>query len=442
LKKPISTTAFLAKKRLKKRLHRAQVLADRERRNRDPLDVRVKYDPTSLIGWLSKALSIKDVARGAQLSISIPKDFSVIKSPDEVVKALARLVTITKRPEVRSIMFDHSRMETYDLAAEQAIDTIASDIHLTTRIAGRQMRLMGRYPSSSDGRRFLRSIGIIKYLKVSHEFLTEEEQSDLEIYVAHRRQGSEDVVFGRSDRKSEETRRFVDHINKCLARNGRRLSGEGIEKLSMYTGEVLANAEEHSQRGEWLLAGYLDNAAEGHFCEIAVLSFGKTIAATFRELDLDSYPMRQVGPYVVAHGERGFFSQGWGPDDLLTLVALQGGISCRNESDEMTRGQGTIDLITFFEKMHEECQGKDVKGCQMAIFSGHTHILFDGTHKLKRDSTGRDVIAFNKLNSLEDPPDDNYVRHVESAFPGTAISIRFPLQSAYTTVRERAGEPT
>ena len=331
-------------------------------------------------------------------------------------------------------MFDHSSMESFDLAAEQAIDTVAGDIELATSLSGRPMRVMGRYPKAQKATRFLRSIGIIKKLKVSHEYLPADEQANIEIFVAHRRQGTEDVVFGKADRKSAETKRFVDHIDKCLSKNGRQLSAGGIERLSTYIGEVLANAEEHSERGEWLLAGYLDNSSDGHFCEIAVLSFGKTIAETFRQLDLSSYPMLQVEPYILAHSDRGLFTKSWEPNDLLALVALQGGISCRNDSNQTTRGQGTIDLISFFERMHRECQGESGSGCKMAIFSGHTHIMFDGTHVLKKDSGGRDVIAFNKTNSLEDPPDESHVKHVENAFPGTAISIRFPLQPGYTTL--------
>ena len=65
----------------------------------------------------------------------------------------------------------------------------------------------------------------------------------------------------------------------------------------------------------------------------------------------------------------------------------------------------------------------------MAMLSGDTHILFDGTYRMGPDSTGRDVLAFNQSNSLAEPPDSNYVRHLQGVrFPGTVVSIRFPLQ--------------
>jgi len=40
----------------------------------------------------------------------------------------------------------------------------------------------------------------------------------------------------------------------------------------------------------------------------------------------------------------------------------------------------------------------------MVMLSGDTHILFDGTYRMKHDSTGRDVLAFNQRNSLAEPP--------------------------------------
>lgn len=371
--------------------------------------------------------------RSNPASLIVPAKFSVISNPEEFLDTLNELVSLRNvRGQLTEIFFDHSNMVEYDLAAEQALDTIAADYRTAFRFQNTRLRFRGTYPNDPAISRFLRAIGIIRRLGAERDQIRPDEQAGLEVFVAHRSKGAEEVVFAAQDAKSRQTRKFVDHINACLARSGRELSAEGIERLATYAGEILANAEEHSNRGEWLLAGYLDDSTDEHMCEIAVLSFGRTFAETFRALDIDSYPLRQVDPYLKAHSEKKFFSKKWELDDLLFLVALQGGISCKNSSDKDTRGKGTIDLISFFEQMHDECAQGSATPCEMAILSGRTHVRFDGTYRLKRDSTGRDVIAFNPSNSLVDAPDPDYVRRLARSFPGTIISIRFSLQPAFT----------
>jgi hypothetical protein len=366
-------------------------------------------------------------------ALVIPARFSVISNPEGFLDTLNELVSLRNvRGQLTEIFFDHSQMVEYDLAAEQALDTIAADYKTAFRYRKLRVRFRGIYPTNPRIARFLRAIGIVRQLGTRRDQIDPSEREVLEVFVAHRRKSDEEIVFASSDKKSRETRKFVDHINNCLARFGRQLSHEGIERLATYAGEILANAEEHSGRGEWLLAGYLDGATEDHMCEIAILSFGNTFADTFLALPQDSYPLRQIDPYLKAHLDKGFFSTKWRLRDLITLVALQGGISCKNASEKDTRGKGTIDLISFFEQMHQECAQGSQTPCEMAILSGKTHMRFDGTYRLKRDSTDRDVIAFNKTNSLEDAPDPNYVRRLDRDFPGTIISIRFSLQPDLT----------
>lgn len=437
MKKPPESEKTVSAKRLRKKLKRKEKLALRARAEFNPNRSRrgkLRFEPTGLLSWLSRKMgeAVTRNIRADNITVRIPKTFSIISDPEGAIEALARLVSVVSSRRVRLIFFDHQEMDSYDLAAEQIIDVVAEELDRVYRYAGWPLRIGGLYPKTDEARRFLKAIGIIKHLKLAEEYLPSEEQERLEIFVAHRRQGKEDVVVGKSDRKSNETKRFVDHINKCLKRNGRSLTAFGIERLSTYTGEILANAEEHSGRGEWLLAGYLDNSTGEHSCEIAVLSFGDSFADTFIRLDQKSFARSQIEPYLRAHRSRKLFTPSWAVDDLMTLVALQGGISSRNLSDMDTRGQGTVELIGFFEKMHDEGVGTSSGKCEMAILSGHTHIRFDGKYRLGSDSMQRDVIAFNGANSLEDPPDSHYVRRLPLKFPGTVVSIKFPLQPAFT----------
>ena len=114
----------------------------------------------------------------------------------------------------------------------------------------------------------------------------------------------------------------------------------------------------------------------------------------------------------------------------MTVIALQGHVSSKNKSDKDTRGNGSIDLIEFFQMVYKECSLVDATRdkVKMAILSGGTYILFDGTHQLVELENGIKTVTFNKMNSLDELPDPKYVRGLKGIhFPGTVISIRFPL---------------
>lgn len=161
----------------------------------------------------------------------------------------------------------------------------------------------------------------------------------------------------------------------------------------------------------------------------------QTIAETLKKLPRDHYTTQQIAPYIAKHQGRRFFGANWAEDDLLTLIALQSQVSCKNESPADTRGNGTVDLIEFFQKVHADGEeiGADGAGPRMALLSGSTHILFDGTYQLRENSNGTKVIAFNEENDLEMKPDPKYVHRLKAKFPGTVISIRFPLVGSSTT---------
>ena len=190
----------------------------------------------------------------------------------------------------------------------------------------------------------------------------------------------------------------------------------------------MGNAEDHPGFADWTIQGYLDNSLDTPICEIAIFNFGKSIAETLKELPSNSYTWLQVDPYVKLHNGRNFFSKTWSQSDLLTLIALQGHVSSKNNDLEDTRGQGMGDLIDFFQRMHNDCAPESRSKAKMVVLSGGTYILFDGKYQMRESTTHGRVIAFNAENDLHSKPDPAYVRSLESFhFPGTVISIRFPL---------------
>jgi len=421
-------------------LHRSKKFLKQQERNDQKASHKLQQPthisrPINLLNNLG--LAEQFAHHGHNFDITIPEIFSIIHNPKETLRVLCGFAeTIRKNnTKIKNITVDHGKMIKLDLSAESILDFLILEMKREEANKRKKIRFGGHYPKDAKLRRYLRAVGIIKNLKIEHEYLSEKEESTLRIFRMINKSRLQKVNVGTADIKERKVKEFVDHINSCLEDHGQQLTVSTRASLAHYTGEILGNAEEHSGLQDWTIAGYLDNEHESHLSEIAIFNFGKTIAETFKELPKYSYAYKMVHPYVEAHRRRSLFGTSWTEDDLLTLVALQGNISSKNESPEQDRGQGTVDLIHFFQNVHHECTKDTDTSCEakMAILSGNTHIMFDGTYQMKSDPSGRQVIAFNKNNDLNEPPDNKYVTHLgKASFPGVIIGIRFPMVTSQT----------
>lgn len=171
-------------------------------------------------------------------------------------------------------------------------------------------------------------------------------------------------------------------------------------------------------------------------CEVVIFNFGASIAETFERLPAEHFTRRQVQAYMDKHTQFNLFDPlMWRREDLFTLLALQGNVSTKNETDQDTRGNGSVDLIEFFQRVYRECSnGDEQQAAEMILVSGTTVIKFDGKYTMKPNAAGVKVIAFNAQNDLHDRPDRERVRRLRGvSFPGTLIGLRFPLSTGATT---------
>jgi hypothetical protein len=375
-------------------------------------------------------------ARKGRVRFEAPEDFSMMDNPIGTITALGEFAIKLTMQRVRSVRIDLSRVKSYDLAANALLDVLVEEVTVKARQTRRKISWSGSYPADVEQRRLVRSLGVIKFLEVSHEYTSSDEASFVEAFHARSKHYIRATRANETDKKSRVTQKFADHINKCLGRIGRVLQPGSRKKLCDYVSEILDNAEEHAGMFDWTIQGYLDTSSPDPICEIAILNFGRSIAKSIIELPGDHYTRNKVQPYLDAHSRNHFFSNGWHVDDLCTLIALQGSVSSKNLSDDDTRGNGTVDLITFFQKVSNECrdQAGSSGGARMTLISGSTAILFDGRYEMTKRGNGPGIIAFNEQNDLLVKPDPTCVMHLTGVpFPGTVLSIKFPLSSAGST---------
>jgi hypothetical protein len=408
--------------------------ATRKREEVFPLDI---WPTPQAPGYLQRA----------GLILAIPKVFSFIENPSETIRTLAALRTAAANPKTLQLTLDYSRCDELDLCASVVQDVLALRGKEQAKRRLYELKFPGVFSKVDDVNLLLVSQGILKQLGHPIAALMRPELKD-KMKFADLRIGKSTPPHLTSEAEVCATE-LTFFFDECLRTEGYRLADTWKAKLTDLISEVLDNCEQHGRKEDrWQTIGYYsrsDDRAEGGECHIVLFNFGDTIYESLNRDDTSAELKKQIGDLAKFHQERGFFAilgnafgiigQIWQEESLWTLYALQEGVSrFRNTPDGFDRGNGTVKMIEFFMSIASP-------NPKMAIVSGRTHILFDGTYVLKpKDKQGepRKVIAFNRENDLNLPPDSKYVRTLSENFPGTLVSLRFRLRKTdLQMIRER-----
>jgi len=355
--------------------------------------------------------------------LKIPQIFSFIDNPIETLQTIKKLETLVVPASVKELRIDHSSCKKLDLCASAVMDVTL--LQAQNRRRGNQLDLRGVYSDDVDVNMMLRGSGILK--QIAHPDSILPKAIEVTIRTCDLFSGKASRIE-RSRKCDEAATKLTDYFNKCLRMEKFELSRSGKFRLSSLITEVIGNAEEHG--GHWYTIAYFHQSEDelGH-CHIALFNFGRTISESLLEGAASEELRSRIDSLIEKHNERGFLRSllhpTWEEEALVTLFALQEGVSRLSFTKKgIDRGNGTVNMIEFFNQLAGGSQ-------RMCLISGKTYILFDGKFDLKKkvfdNGEERRVIAFNRTNSLEEPPDRDHVRTLPLGFPGTIISIRFDL---------------
>ncbi len=307
---------------------------------------------------------------------------------------------------------------------------LSLQFHYSKKLS-RRLQLSGVHSPNEPVEMMLRAAGLFKNLGIEHETRS---YADVEIF---------DLFTGRA--RTPRLRESADsevgaqmlqrYFRRCLNRNALDLTMDGRRAMLGLLGEVLDNASLHSGAPVWFVIGYMhqvdDVSKPRGDCSIAIVSPGRTFYDTLNSPGVSGDLTQKLRLLSEQHERKGFFSSGWDREVLWTLYALQEGVTrFRGQGPSGAsgrRGIGTIEMLEFFEDLVPEIYQTDTKMC---LLSGHTHITFNGKYRLRSvtvEGEDRRVIAFNEANDLNLPPDPACVTKLDARFPGTLLSMRFPI---------------
>lgn len=422
----------LSRRRWNKELRRRQKKAIFRVSQSSASPAKRPYKSAILDLFMARAAGPLSLKKAGPKTFVSPVNFSLSANPAECISYLSSIVAYVRETRRPRIILDQRRIRSLGLGADSVLGILLSEVRqeLATTPGA---YIKGFKPKAKDIQRIMDEVGSVRAL-----FMEVEEDIRLSFrsrakVFRHRHRPSDQGLGSRHfDPVSATIAEFADHLSESLSFIGRKLSVAGLDSICHYVGEVINNVEEHAGIQEWAIVGFTDPDAGTPTYSCVIFCFGKTIAETFLELPRDSYPWRLIDPYVRAHKGGSLFSSDWREEDLLTLIALQGDVSSKSVDDSSDRGQGTVELIEFFQGVTTEC-GLRRLNAEMNIVSGSTRIRFDGTYGMAfREDLNRHIIAFNMGNDLTARPDRSAVMSLNEAhFPGTLITVRMPLMASF-----------
>ena len=285
-------------------------------------------------------------------------------------------------------------------------------------------------------RSMLNAVDLAGFMGVSARTDHEHDPTFVPFKLRHRRRAgtstSTDVSFQPSsgEKMTDDLVTTVDNWLRTCGRPGLTKAMKGY--VANLVNEVLDNAVRHSDLlkgdGDWAMAGFLsavkrpdDPSRSSYFCSLAMVSVGATIHESIHQ-SANVETVAELSRYASRHGDGSR-----GPAEALsTVFALQDGVSRFPQGDGDSKGGvGLMDTVHFTSEISAATM--DLEQPRMTLVSGRACLSLRGPYRSTphQGSGGRRELWFNQGNTLEQPPDPNYVGSLKEPFPGAIVALRF-----------------
>lgn len=221
--------------------------------------------------------------------------------------------------------------------------------------------------------------------------------------------------------KQRAVDQFTNTLDGWLNTLRLRLKEEGKGHVGQIVGEAIDNAERHSdiegKPGRWWITGFMttrrnDNNDVTYHCHVGLLSLGCSIASSIARAP--EHIQKKITPYAKRHRSRH-----QSRETLTTVSALQDGIT-----RDPPGGVGMMDLFGLVSALGKT--GNGVKGA-VTVISGDACIIAKEPFIEPDGEPGARQLWFNNDNSVEKPPERDYVFTMPYDFPGTLVTLRFQI---------------
>lgn len=213
---------YLQEKRGRKQARRDRrdwKIAESSTRVQDELD-RAFGDKSAILRMLAEVgTEFKQDKAGlaGKLRLPVPPIFSMIDRPELALAIVTAFAGTIRRTQVKSVFIDFQRLEQYDLGANGLLDVVVEELATEYRRTKRRLLWRGNFPTDPGHQRFIRSMGVIKRLKVQDEFNPIDQEAHLRLFDVRCKHYVRMARPTEADKKTLVTAQFADHINTCVS---------------------------------------------------------------------------------------------------------------------------------------------------------------------------------------------------------------------------------
>ena len=384
-----------------------------------------------------KAFSKKSVDLPKDGIFEIPELFSLSDNNEDSFIFLKKLFYALHQDKFEEIIIDYGKCKRVDLDASICMDILLKEFsQYITKCHIRRFPLALRRVSTKntnvnqDVSKMLLSSGAFTTLRgIKLNF------PDMITYS---------LCIGNKKRRNAGAKRELDitdlmeYVLRCLKAMKKELTADAEDNLYKVIGEILINAEEHSDMNKRYSIGYFQTAGdsladceEGIF-NLVIFNFGQTIYEKFKDPDCPNQTVvNQMKLLSEAYTSRNFFmTSKFEEETLWTLYSLQEGVTSHKD---WKRGNGSIRFIDSFFKLKGNSTHDQVS--KMTIMSGNARIVFDGTYAIiEKPKTGQrkpsKLMTFNNSGGFDEQPDKKFVNFADNYFPGTMIVAKIGIKNS------------
>mgnify|MGYP001767652463 CR=1 FL=1 len=340
--------------------------------------------------------------------IKLNDEFSLFEKPETVLRTLLEMLHRAKiSPQITRMRYEGK----VSFGALYLIDNLCWEI-----AKKRRWQIICENISETEKEKLsnLRSLFSSTY-ETSHAYMINERV---------RINRTADAIENQSYRvKSKDITDMVQRaIQECGNMPTFELPFDVHQTIASTIGEHFDNIILHAPEAEiGILCGFYDK--ETKEVTLLIYNFGKTISDTLVAENLPEQMKKEIYNIIESHVKKNLFEiKGkFNPENALTLLALQEGVSSRVKFDK-SRGHGLIDFIEHCFTLSQETR--------IVIISGRTAIKIDKSYQIGKKilfERERRVIAMNPTNDIYERPDENYVVNLNVTFPGVLIETTIPL---------------
>lgn len=364
--------------------------------------------------------------------IDAPESFSFKKDFDGCILFYKEVVSSFILSKTKKIIIRFAGCKHSSIACFSLLEVILADLDRIKANYNRNRHIICNKEIVVE--RSEKSIKTNKYLHAFLGIKLPEEQNDGSRFLKLPMQVGKRKNY-KDNPKTRVSSTIVQFVNHSVEGAGVTLKIEGRRAIEGLIGEVLGNAEDHSEPySEWYVdaISFAENQNNTDVIELnlSIMNVGPSMYEGFEATKKDNVEnYSKCQKLYDLHRQQFTIFHSFNRESLFTLYMLDDGISRLKYQDE-SHGNGTTRFLESFISLGSFGAENPKFNSQLNVISGHSIVTCD--NQLHAVRTGNVIVLpLNNNKDFKKLPEKEYLSYNLSYFPGTILECHIYLNKDY-----------